>query len=189
MIRQIPGSPCQAQRRSAQQPARHRVVSATWNPNPDILDRRDSATCRLRGRMSHARITRQRVLRSVGGGGGKRQIRGAPGRVGGRTRTARSNLSARTPTCACVRVHVSTSTLTHTSKPQPLSSSALTHTSKPQPLSSSGRVESVRGSSETQATGMHVRDESQTPPPTRGMRWLGAAPCAPGPGICPTRAA
>ena len=175
MIRQIPGSPCQAQRRSAQQPARHRVVSATWNPNPDILDRRDSATCRLRGRMSHARITRQRVLRSVGGGGGKRQIRGAPGRVGGRTRTARSNLSARTPTCACVRVHVSTSTLTHTSKPQP--------------LSSSGRVESVRGSSETQAMGMHVRDESETPRPTRGMRWLGAVPCDRGPGICPTRAA
>ena len=175
MIRQIPGSPCQAQRRSAQQPARHRVVSATWNPNPDILDRRDSATCRLRGRMSHARITRQRVLRSVGGEGSKREIRRALGRVGGRTRTARSNLSARTPTCACVRVHVSTSTLTHTSKPQP--------------LSSSGRVESVRGSSETQATGMHVRDESETPRPTRGMRWLGAVPCDRGPGICPTRAA
>ena len=36
---------------------------------------------------------------------------------------------------------------------------------------------------------MHVRDESETPRPTRGMRWLGAVPCDRGPGICPTRAA
>ena len=175
MIRQIPGSPCQAQRRSAQQPARHRVVSATRNPNPDTLDLRDSATCRLRGRMSHARITRQRVLRSVGGGGGKREIRGAPGRVGGRTRKARSNLSARTPTCACVRVRVSSSTLPHTGKPQP--------------PSSSGQVDSVRGSGERQARGMQLRDKGGKPPPTWVMRCLAAAPCAPAPGICPTRAA